>query len=68
MGVSSADRFVIASSQTLIASSADQLSFEEIKARLEFVRERLCVASVPTLDATTVSARNHASPRLLPIS
>jgi putative DNA methylase len=41
MSVSSADCIVIASSQTLIASSLEQLSFEEIKARLGFVREHL---------------------------
>ena len=41
MDVSNADRFVIASAQSLIASSAEQLPFEEIKTRLELVRERL---------------------------
>jgi putative DNA methylase len=41
MSVSSADRFVIASSQTLIGSSVERLSFEQIKARLEFVRKQL---------------------------
>src|SRR6266700_2366326 len=46
MEVSRADRFVIASSQTLIAASAEQLPFEQIKARLEFVRERLGLVGV----------------------
>lgn len=55
MRISQADRFVIASSQTLIASSAERLPFEKIKARLELVRERLCdktaqaVVTVPDL-------------------
>jgi putative DNA methylase len=62
MGVSSADRFVIASSQTLIASSAEQLSFEDIKARLELVRDRL--RSESTLGA--VSARDSALQPLQP--
>jgi hypothetical protein len=42
---------VIASSQTLIASSAEQLSFERIKARLEEVRRRLEERTVPKVVA-----------------
>ncbi len=38
MRLSAGDRFVIGASQTLIARSADDLSFEEIKAELEAVR------------------------------
>jgi putative DNA methylase len=41
MDVSSSDRFVIAASQTLICSSAEQMSFDQIKDRLENVRQRL---------------------------
>lgn len=41
MEISEADRFVIAASQTLIFASAEQLSFEQIKDRLEGVRRRL---------------------------
>ncbi|HEV2398779.1 MAG TPA: DNA methyltransferase [Candidatus Sulfotelmatobacter sp.] len=51
MEVSGADRVVIASSQTLIASSAEQLPFEEIKARLELVRERLVNESLSYANA-----------------
>jgi putative DNA methylase len=47
MEISDSDRFVIASSQTLIASSADRLPFEDIKARLELVREQLGNESLP---------------------
>jgi hypothetical protein len=47
MQVSRAVRFVIASSQTLIVSSGDQLPFEGIKARLELARERLVNESAP---------------------
>jgi putative DNA methylase len=67
MSVSSADRFVIASSQTLIASSAEQLSFEGIKTRLEFVRERLPNDSAPTVSAMSIAPRSQHQPRLLPI-
>lgn len=54
MSISMADRFVIAASQTLISASAEELSFEEIKARLEQVRQGLgndapCGA-IPKLD------------------
>lgn len=42
MQLSAADRFVIAASQTLIAASAERLSFEQAKTRLEGVRHRLC--------------------------
>lgn len=38
MHISSADRFVIAASQTLVLASLEQLSFEQIKARLEAIR------------------------------
>jgi putative DNA methylase len=55
MDVSRADRFVIAASQTLIAPSGEQLSFEDIKARLELVRQRLGNESL--LDPT-VAPRN----------
>jgi putative DNA methylase len=41
MDISQADRFVIAASQTLIAASADPLSFEQIKLELERVRATL---------------------------
>jgi putative DNA methylase len=41
MGISNADRFVIAASQTLISASAEMLSFEQIKARLVEVRSHL---------------------------
>jgi putative DNA methylase len=41
MQISNSDRFVIAASQTLISASAEHLSFEQIKARLEDVRRRL---------------------------
>lgn len=41
MTISGADRFVIAASQTLISASAEELSFEEIKERLEAVRRGL---------------------------
>ncbi|MCG6553226.1 MAG: hypothetical protein L7F77_12955, partial [Candidatus Magnetominusculus sp. LBB02] len=41
MGISSADRFVIAASQMLIATSAERLSFEKIRERLEALRLRL---------------------------
>jgi putative DNA methylase len=68
MDVSRADRFVIASSQTLIASSAEQLSFEEIKARLELVRERLGHESAPIIISPRNSARNHLQPGLVPSS
>jgi putative DNA methylase len=68
MGVSSADRFVIGSSQTLIASSAEQLPFEEIKARLELVRERLRNGSESPLVTTRDLAQNQLHPRLVPSS
>lgn len=41
MELSSADHFVIAASQTLISTSREQLSFEQIKTKLEHVRRRL---------------------------
>lgn len=41
MTISGADHFVIAASQTLISASAEELSFEEIKARLLKVREKV---------------------------
>ncbi|MGA8492648.1 MAG: DNA methyltransferase [Terriglobales bacterium] len=66
MEVSRADRFVIASSQTLIASSAEQLSFEDIKARLELVRERLRNESAPAAASARDSALHPLQPRLVP--
>jgi putative DNA methylase len=68
MEVSRADRFVIASSQTLIASSAEQLSFEEIKARLELVRARLGNESAPMALSARDSAPNQLQPGLVPSS
>ncbi|MBF0516754.1 MAG: hypothetical protein HQK97_06495 [Nitrospirae bacterium] len=41
MGISSADRFVIGASQMLITTSAQLLSFENIRQRLEALRLRL---------------------------
>lgn len=41
MYISCADRFVIASSQMLISASAEQLSFDEFKAKLEEMRQRI---------------------------
>lgn len=38
MSISSADRFVIAASQSLISASAEELSFEEVKERLQALR------------------------------
>ncbi|MGH9739353.1 MAG: DNA methyltransferase [Candidatus Acidiferrales bacterium] len=58
MEISSADRFVIAASQTLISAPAEQLSFEGIKARLELVRQRLETESVPIPIASGDSAPN----------
>ena len=43
MSISSADRFVIAASQMLVSASAESLSFDEIKARLERLRIELDV-------------------------
>ena len=56
MEVSRADRFVIASSQTLIAASSERLPFEEIKARLELVRERLQNEAAPIAISSLDSA------------
>lgn len=66
MKISDADRFVIASSQTLIATSAEKLTFDDIKARLELVRERLRNKSMPSTGAARDSALNHHHPRLVP--
>lgn len=41
MQISAADRFVIAAPRALIAASAERLSFEQIKIKLEDVRHRL---------------------------
>jgi putative DNA methylase len=41
MELSSADHFVIAASQMLISASAEQLSFEQLRAKLENVRHHL---------------------------
>jgi putative DNA methylase len=41
MHISNADRFVIAASQTLIFASTENLSFEQIEARLEEVHRKL---------------------------
>ncbi|MBX3709539.1 MAG: hypothetical protein KIT56_10085 [Gammaproteobacteria bacterium] len=41
MNISNMDRFVIASSQSLIAASTEKLSFDEIKKRLELLRDKL---------------------------
>jgi len=41
MHISSSDRFVIAASQTLVNASAENLSFECMKSRLEEVRRQL---------------------------
>lgn len=41
MTISSADRFVIAASQTLIAASAHELSFDEIKEKLRTICQHL---------------------------
>jgi len=68
MVVSRADRFVIASSQTLIAASAEQLPFEEIKARLELMRERLGNGSAPTAVNGQDSVRNQLRHGLVPAS
>lgn len=46
MGISNADRFVIAASQTLISASAQVLSFEQIKAKLVEVRSHLEVKTM----------------------
>jgi putative DNA methylase len=56
MTISGADHFVIAASQTLISASAEELSFEEIKARLQEVRQKLmtAVASLPETEEETV--------------
>jgi len=47
MTISGADHFVIAASQTLISASAEELSFEEIKARLLDVRQKLIGGLAP---------------------
>jgi putative DNA methylase len=49
MEISSADRFVIAASQTLISASAEQLTFAEIKVRLEAVRRHLTDKAAQTV-------------------
>lgn len=62
MHISNADRFVIAASQRLISASAERLTFEEIKARLEAVRlllEAKNVQKIVTL-AEPVSERLFA--------
>ena len=66
MEISDADRFVIASSQTLIAASAEQLTFDEIKLRLELVRERLRNQSMPPTVTARDSAQSQRRPRLVP--
>lgn len=68
MEISDADRFVIASSQTLIAASAEQLTFDDVKARLELVRERLRIEATPPTVAAWDSALNQHHPRLVPSS
>ncbi len=52
MTISSADRFVIAASQTLISTTASELNFEQIKAKLKSVRRNLEV-SVVTLGSSS---------------
>ena len=68
MKISLADRFVIVASQTLISASAERLSFEEIKARLELVRQRLGTESVPIAISSRDSERNPLQLGLLPSS
>lgn len=71
MRISNSDRFVIAASQTLIAASAEALSFEEIKAALENVRaglhqqamqEAVPIAGALCLDFETWDATQVGSP------
>jgi putative DNA methylase len=50
MTISGADHFVIAASQTLVSSSAEELSFEEIKTRLLEVRQKLMGGLAPVTD------------------
>jgi putative DNA methylase len=54
MAISTTDHFVIAASQTLISASAEELSFEEIKARLEDVRQRLEGHAITPSDKDTL--------------
>jgi putative DNA methylase len=68
MEISDADRFVIASSQTLISAAVEQLSFDEIKKRLELVRERLDNESTPIPIGARDSALSQRQPGLLPNS
>jgi len=68
MEISRADRSVIAYSQTLIASSAEQLPFEEIKTRLELVQERLDDGFAPTVSSVRDPARSKLQPGLAPTS
>lgn len=55
--ISAADHFVIAASQTLIAASAEELTFEEISARLQDVRQ--------WLDAAAGITPQHGAPDLV---
>jgi putative DNA methylase len=68
MEISAADHFVIAASQTLISASAEQLTFEEIRARLEVVRRRLADELSPIAIAPRNSAQNQPQPGLAPSS
>jgi putative DNA methylase len=57
MSISSADRFVIAASQALVAASSEQLSFASVQRRLELLRCSLVPPqSLPSREATPVSA------------
>ena len=56
MTISSADRFVIGASQMLIIASAELLSFEDIKDRLETLRRRLSESAKPDNGAAAIEA------------
>lgn len=68
MKVSATDCFVIAASQTLVAASAEHLSFEQIKSRLEAVRVALSYEALQEANARSNSSGSELRTDLLPSS
>jgi putative DNA methylase len=65
MEVSATDRFVIAASQTLLASSKEHLSFDEIKSRLEAVSQAIKYEARQEATAGSDSPRTDVSADVL---